>query len=1063
MAKKEINDFGEKIGGARKDLYSTGISMDDIANFNHRELLKNCTKKNVWQKPNYEDMVSQNISKEVVYFYKLIYDSFPTKISTTGVFEKDKEIAKNYVELGKLISDIDIKTYDDFKRIEDIFYSYGYLEKTNSRYYSYTNKSYKIDLSKIMSKINDSRREYERGKARRKIEEINFPYKQEAYKKGVIIKEYGEANKEYRVCKKSGGYYRALGTFTSKEKAEYFVNNTLKEYYDKKKNKENKIISPRPQLQNIRRRGIDYRQNKDVDTGLFQKTFDFRGGEFGNWNTKEDRQQNLNLAFDSLIDLSKVLKISPKSISLDKSLAIAFGSRGRGKANAHYEPSSVVINLTKMRGAGSLAHEWGHALDDYLGRKSGNVGINSLLTDKLKIKDSKIPEEVTIIKSLMDKIKYRTLNQDEIIKKNKKELIKVKTVFAEKQIWSIVAKEIGNKKDFFEKYDYFLNPKNSYKKYESNFDKFIDEVSKQLGHAFCDEDKKNYLKIVIEDFKRREENVENTKGLIGHIKEETTFLKNARKLDEFSSKPYFTENKELFARAFETYIEKKLRENGLQSDYLVYGTLDGSIMYPNEKEQEILSQEFDRLFDEISVLDKDNTINDNFSISDVTYENKEFNVEKDIEKDVEKEQDKQANEQTKYRYYLTNRPPSIGTHPRDNCINVVGYDDIKNINGIEAWGYVEYAMPLPQSVLDDYELIDIESINIEDIEDIGDIGDIEIKLEDDKKILDIAEYEKYIDKLIEQEQQDKKDLVEVFKEADSFRFERFYNEDKNNKSIAIVVPSFSSDKQYKVIFGTDKGEGIELLSHSHLNREELAERLMEGGFRAENIEEKLKIEDLNILDNKEPIDIKFLVEYQELKKQGDIVVIRLNNNDLDKLQKFDFGYSKTQEKNTVKLLVLKKDKIKALEILGRRDKQIGGIVYEKMKEDPKAKQYIDISTKEFEKIKDMNIKYSAFLKKNNRINLVIFREDSPKVLEQIERKFEKTLGNIKYDELKINEVVYKQFEKKLAIKIIEKMLDKGLEVSALPYGQKVNMAFKKKDIPQVQAIYKCIINREKER
>ncbi|MDR0972533.1 MAG: hypothetical protein LBM61_00930, partial [Prevotellaceae bacterium] len=47
------------------------------------------------------------------------------------------------------------------------------------------------------------------------------------------------------------------------------------------------------------------------------------------------------------------------------------GARGSGTANAHYEPDRVVINLTKTRGAGSLAHEWWHALDNYFSRLGG--------------------------------------------------------------------------------------------------------------------------------------------------------------------------------------------------------------------------------------------------------------------------------------------------------------------------------------------------------------------------------------------------------------------------------------------------------------------------------------------------------------------------------------------------------------------------------------------------------------------------------------------------------------------------------------------------------------------
>ena len=47
------------------------------------------------------------------------------------------------------------------------------------------------------------------------------------------------------------------------------------------------------------------------------------------------------------------------------------------KRQAHYEPLRKVINLTKMHGAGSLAHEWWHGLDDYLGVKMGAKGFLS--------------------------------------------------------------------------------------------------------------------------------------------------------------------------------------------------------------------------------------------------------------------------------------------------------------------------------------------------------------------------------------------------------------------------------------------------------------------------------------------------------------------------------------------------------------------------------------------------------------------------------------------------------------------------------------------------------------
>lgn len=113
---------------------------------------------------------------------------------------------------------------------------------------------------------------------------------------------------------------------------------------------------------NEERTGQSYRDH-DITPDEFMATFGVRGGQFGNWVTSDERQQMLNNAYDGFMDLSKALKIDPKAIGLNGRLGIAFGARGSGSASAHYETDEKVINLTKTRGAGSLAHEWWHALD----------------------------------------------------------------------------------------------------------------------------------------------------------------------------------------------------------------------------------------------------------------------------------------------------------------------------------------------------------------------------------------------------------------------------------------------------------------------------------------------------------------------------------------------------------------------------------------------------------------------------------------------------------------------------------------------------------------------------
>lgn len=128
---------------------------------------------------------------------------------------------------------------------------------------------------------------------------------------------------------------------------------------------------------NSPRVGADHRKGADVTPDQFADTFGFRGVQFGNWVEGGRRQENINETYDALLDMAGILGIPAKSLSLNGELGLAFGARGKGGKNpaaAHYEPDTVVINLTKREGAGSLAHEWFHALDNYFARIRGSEG-----------------------------------------------------------------------------------------------------------------------------------------------------------------------------------------------------------------------------------------------------------------------------------------------------------------------------------------------------------------------------------------------------------------------------------------------------------------------------------------------------------------------------------------------------------------------------------------------------------------------------------------------------------------------------------------------------------------
>lgn len=126
----------------------------------------------------------------------------------------------------------------------------------------------------------------------------------------------------------------------------------------------------------VRKGGKDHRGGLDISEDLVINTFGFSGIEYGNSMTQNDRTTYLNEAYDGFMDMAELLEVPPKALSLGGTLGLAFGSRGRGGRNAalaHFEPLNNAINLTRMRGAGSMAHEYGHAFANYLYRLSRGV------------------------------------------------------------------------------------------------------------------------------------------------------------------------------------------------------------------------------------------------------------------------------------------------------------------------------------------------------------------------------------------------------------------------------------------------------------------------------------------------------------------------------------------------------------------------------------------------------------------------------------------------------------------------------------------------------------------
>lgn len=402
-----IADFGEKIGGARKDVWAK--SLDDMRQVDDADVSAQTLSK-VWPAPDYQKMLEEEgADKSTVALVRALRDSIPTKPRAGWKLQKWVEAvtAARGVAVGLLDGSIDtararhaIQVVNASKLGEGILdqaelYELVGHEKSlagiriasaqysllNGVEYNPSKELWSVEQQAKATSFSNWPRQLSIGETRQEaIEKFVAKYNEMEINKPASkqvdfsIYSYRSGKEGFYVGKKVGRNYIDLaGPFdTAKEARKYKSEN--QEALIGKLAKAKEIPSERRDTNNPRV-GEDMRGGQDVTPEMFREAFGFRGVEFGNWVEQKKRQSDLNEAYDALMDMAAILEISPKAISLNGELALAFGARGSGGKSAggntpaaHYEPGKVVINLTKKRGAGSLGHEWWHALDNYFAR-----------------------------------------------------------------------------------------------------------------------------------------------------------------------------------------------------------------------------------------------------------------------------------------------------------------------------------------------------------------------------------------------------------------------------------------------------------------------------------------------------------------------------------------------------------------------------------------------------------------------------------------------------------------------------------------------------------------------
>lgn len=385
----KIEDFGEKIEGARKDLWQNYLSKIESEMPASAEDIK---LSEVFPEPNYEKAIANGIGVDALATIKALRDLIPTKPKSvyklfrwSATVKSMREIAQNIINsnfsMDTINNILSNPLFKDIRGQVELYRTLGYPYFRNAKGYSirgalvtqrgeerypggkpmfevrYNNRTVRINgnyyLDSFQEAIDGIKSLLDAPKGDKKV-------KFDLYSRG--------GSKEIILGKKVGsGKYLDLHTFeTIAEARAYLVDNydsLVKELEDRKQQPIDRGEVNRARI------GDDYRKGKNVSPEEFSDMFGFRGVQFGNWVEQKTRVADLNQAYDALVDLSKILNIPTQAISLNGTLGLAFGARGRKGAAAHYEPDQVVINLTKMQGAGSLAHEWFHALDNSFLRK----------------------------------------------------------------------------------------------------------------------------------------------------------------------------------------------------------------------------------------------------------------------------------------------------------------------------------------------------------------------------------------------------------------------------------------------------------------------------------------------------------------------------------------------------------------------------------------------------------------------------------------------------------------------------------------------------------------------
>lgn len=390
-ASNKINDFGQKIGGARKDLYQAANEWaEKLADITAEALTKAGGVSKLVRLPNLESMAAAGaITADQARAALIIWRGIERK--PQGSYRADRWAERTRARLEAAAAII-TGTGAQSDNVADIIkaaresaeFAVISAAQWPAEPFTFGNYTVSYSLYSTPAKLRIIGGHYYRGEASTDPADI-----------ARQLREMTAADAEKAAESRARG--PRLGVYHTSDYTRYFIAvenkceivlkvcDTYQEATEAARNERAELLAKYDALRTfpaLRRAWNRPRVGKewhaeDVTPEQFAAVIPFKGVEFGNWLNQDERAALLNSAFDGFHDLAYLLGIPAAAVSLGGMLNFSFATRGHAGSAAHFDSMYNTINLNKRNGAGCMAHEWLHACDHFAAVLAGRGSCTS--------------------------------------------------------------------------------------------------------------------------------------------------------------------------------------------------------------------------------------------------------------------------------------------------------------------------------------------------------------------------------------------------------------------------------------------------------------------------------------------------------------------------------------------------------------------------------------------------------------------------------------------------------------------------------------------------------------